>query len=278
MRIGVQSDAQVTLLGCQHRVKQVFCSALPVAYSKYPAAQWEQFARFILDAAYEATLFVAMQNLRDNQQNKVYLTLLGGGAFGNKQEWILDSLHSALLKFSALPLDVNIVSHHQSNPAVRQLVDELQNQFEPKAEKTTTHEAKFQMPNPNPVKEKKSEDSLLKQIVDTYRLQKELLEQGGSLLQCPTCEQPYTSHSMPIELMKVLNRILLMNGYSSDLGGYNLKQNEGKVAMPLCYSCQTRVISKHPVVDEDDYLDMSINGYKIYRRSKFGGSIHWVHV
>ena len=124
VRIGVQSDAQVTLLGCQHRVKQVFCSALPVAYSKYPAAQWEQFARFILDAAYEATLFVAMQNLRDNQQNKVYLTLLGGGAFGNKQEWIMDSLHSALLTFSALPLDVNIVSHHQSNPAVRQLVDE----------------------------------------------------------------------------------------------------------------------------------------------------------
>lgn len=269
VRIGVQSDTQVTLPGCQHRVKQVFCSALPVAYSKYPAAQWEPFARFILDSAYEATLFVAMQNLRDNQQNKVYLTLLGGGAFGNKQEWIMDSLRSALLKFSALPLDVNIVSHHQSNSAVRQLVDELQNQFKPEAENITTHEAKSQMPNPNPIKEE--EYSLLKQIVDAYRPLKGLLEQGGSLLQCPTCEQPYTADSMPIERMEILERILFMSTY-------NLKENEGKVAMPICYDCQTRVVSKHSVVDEDNYINMSINGYKIYRRSKFGGYIHWVHV
>lgn len=267
VRIGVQSDTQVTLPGCQHRVKQVFCSALPVAYSTYPAAQWEQFARFILDAAYEATLFVAMQNLKDNQQNKVYLTLLGGGAFGNKQEWILDSLRSALLKFSALPLDVNIVSHQQSNPAVRQLVDELKSQFEPQTENITTHKAKSQMTNPNPIKEEEPEQPSLKQVVDAYRSLQELLEQGDELLQCPTCEQPYTSHGMPLELIKVLERIQFMSTY-------NLKEDEGKVAMPICYDCQTRVVNKYPVGMDDDYLDMPINGYKIYRR----GSMHWVHV
>lgn len=278
VRIGVQADAQVTLAGCKHRVKQVFCSALPVAYSKFPIALWEQFARFILDAAYEATLYVAMQNLKDNQQSKVYLTLLGGGAFGNKQEWILDSLRRALLKFSALPLDVYIVSHHQSNPAVRQLVDELTNQFKPETENITTHETKSQMPSPSPSKEEESEQASLKQIIDTYRSLQELLEHGGELLQCPTCEQPYTSDSMPIEQFSVLDRILFMNGYSCGLGGYNLKEDEGKVAMPICYECQSRVVNRHPVVDEDDHLEMSINGYKIYRRAKFGGYIHWVHV
>lgn len=125
VRIGIQSDAQVTLPDCRHQVTQAYCSALPVAYSSYPAESWREFACLILDAAYEATLYVAMQNLLENGQNRVFLTLLGGGAFGNDREWIMAGLRRALLKFAALELDVVIVSHSRSSPAVRALVDEF---------------------------------------------------------------------------------------------------------------------------------------------------------
>lgn len=125
VRIGIQSDAQVTLPDCRHHVTQVYCSALPVAYSPHPAESWREFAQLVLDAAYEATLYAAMQNLLENGQGRVYLTLLGGGVFGNDREWIMSALRRALLRFAGLELDVVIVSHGRSNPAVRALVDEL---------------------------------------------------------------------------------------------------------------------------------------------------------
>lgn len=125
IRVGIQSDTQVTLPGCQHRVSQVYCSALPVAYSQHSVELWAEFAQLLLDAAYEATFYVAMENLLEKQQNKVYLTLLGGGAFGNKTEWIIAALRRALLKFAALDLDVVIVSYSQSSAAVQELVSEV---------------------------------------------------------------------------------------------------------------------------------------------------------
>ena len=125
VRIGIQSDAQVTLPDCRHHVTQAYCSALPVAYSTHPAESWKEFAQLILDAAYEATLYAAMQNLLESGQSRVFLTLLGGGVFGNDREWIMAALRRALLRFAALELDVVIVSHGRSNPAVRALVDEF---------------------------------------------------------------------------------------------------------------------------------------------------------
>ena len=56
LQIGVQWDTQVTLKGGKHLVTQVYCSALPVAYSGLASALWEPFARLVLEAAYEATL------------------------------------------------------------------------------------------------------------------------------------------------------------------------------------------------------------------------------
>lgn len=125
LRIGLQADTQVCLPGCTHRVNQIYCSALPVAYSAHSSELWEPFARLILDAAYEATFFVAMQQLQAGGSNTLYLTLLGGGAFGNRSDWIMDSLRKALVKFAAVALDVRIVSHHLPNPAVQRLLSEL---------------------------------------------------------------------------------------------------------------------------------------------------------
>jgi hypothetical protein len=54
----------------------------------------------------------------------VYLTLLGGGAFGNDQDWILDAIRRAAKLYNKHDLDVKIVSFRHSNPAVRKLCEE----------------------------------------------------------------------------------------------------------------------------------------------------------
>ena len=54
--------------------------------------------------------------------NRVFLTLLGGGAFGNRASWITDSVERALKLYEDWDLDVAIVSSVASKPAVRQLV------------------------------------------------------------------------------------------------------------------------------------------------------------
>jgi len=58
LRVGVQWDTEVTLAGDGHTVTQVYCSALPIAYTSIPSPEWEPFARLVLDAAYEATFAV----------------------------------------------------------------------------------------------------------------------------------------------------------------------------------------------------------------------------
>ncbi len=116
--VGVQSKTQVTIGDARHFVTQVFCSALPVAYSEIPASKWERFPRLILDATYEATFHVAVQNLADTGCNKLYLTLVGGGVFGNQLDWILSSIGRSIELFSWANLDVYIVSYGASKPEV----------------------------------------------------------------------------------------------------------------------------------------------------------------
>jgi len=123
LRIGVQWDTQVTLDGCEHLVTQAYCSALPVAYSSLPSKNWERFARLVLEAAYEATFATAVLNAGSTGNKSVYLTLLGGGAFGNEQEWILDAIGRACKLFKHVNMDVKIVSYRRSNLAVRNLID-----------------------------------------------------------------------------------------------------------------------------------------------------------
>ena len=127
LRIGLQWHTQVTLNGCTHTVSQAYCSALPVAYSDYCEGppedeDWEEFARLILEATYEATLCAALVNSRKTGNNTVFLTLVGGGAFGNKTAWILDGLQRALDLYQQAALDVAIVSYKWSNPDIQYLV------------------------------------------------------------------------------------------------------------------------------------------------------------
>ncbi|WP_300672735.1 hypothetical protein [Soonwooa sp.] len=119
LKVGIQWNTEVTVSETKHLVSQIFCSALPVAYSPVASHHWEAFARIILEALYEATLYAALINLKNNHSNLVYLTLVGGGAFGNEEVWILESMQKAIHKFKNTALDVKIVSYGQSNPRLK---------------------------------------------------------------------------------------------------------------------------------------------------------------
>lgn len=123
LRIGLQHDTEVTLDDSGHTVTQAYCSALPVAYSPHSLDLWEPFARLVLNAAYEATLAVALLNRASTGNRSVFLTLLGGGVFGNPSAWIVDAIRRATRIFAATDLDVRIVSYRRANTAVRELID-----------------------------------------------------------------------------------------------------------------------------------------------------------
>ena len=98
---------------------------MPIAYSDIQSIYCEGFARIILEATYEATLYAALINLDKTGCNKVYLTLVGGGAFGNERDWILESLSKAIKKFKNTPLEVGIVSYGNSKQEVRELINKI---------------------------------------------------------------------------------------------------------------------------------------------------------
>ena len=113
LRVGIHRDVEVTEAAGPSlpRVSQAFCSALPVAYSDVAAVHWEPFARLVLEAAYEATLWAAVLNARRGGSEVVFLTLLGGGAFGNDSRWIHGAIRRALGLVKGFDLDVRVVSY-----------------------------------------------------------------------------------------------------------------------------------------------------------------------
>jgi hypothetical protein len=125
LRIGLQTDTEVTISENHQLVSQAYCAALPVAYSDVQPEYWETFARMILEATYEATFYAALANYERNGNNKAFLTLVGGGAFGNKTEWITDALGRTIQKFANTPLDMRMVSYGGSKTAVQELINSL---------------------------------------------------------------------------------------------------------------------------------------------------------
>jgi hypothetical protein len=113
LRIGIHRDVEVTEALGEHRpaVSQAFCSALPVAYTRIQPSHWEPFASLILEAAYESTMWVAVLNAQRGASKIVLLTLLGGGAFGNCEGWILAAMRRALEMTSGFDIDVRLVSY-----------------------------------------------------------------------------------------------------------------------------------------------------------------------
>ncbi len=122
LRIGIQSNTEVTIGSSEHTVTQAFCSALPIAYTRHPAELWSPFAQLILEASYEATICAGILNGKITGRNKIFLTLVGGGAFGNKIDWIVAAIQRSLKLYNHFNLNVAIVSHGRSNDMVRELI------------------------------------------------------------------------------------------------------------------------------------------------------------
>jgi hypothetical protein len=124
LRLGLHGDTEVTLAGAGHRVNQVYASALPLAYSSQSTVDWEPFARLILESAYETTFRLAGLHADRGDNPTLFLTRLGGGAFGNPDAWITEAIHRAAQNYDGPSLEVVLVSYGQADPANRGLLQD----------------------------------------------------------------------------------------------------------------------------------------------------------
>ena len=112
IKFGIQQNTEV--IGTNHNVSQIYCSALPVSYNRINKEYFETFSRLVLEAAYEATFIAAILNPKSN---KVFLTLLGNGAFGNEKSWIIDSILKNIKKFKNYDLDIIFITYGSKKDA-----------------------------------------------------------------------------------------------------------------------------------------------------------------
>ena len=103
----------------------MFCSALPVAYTSVASSHWKAFASLVLEGAYEATLWTAVQNAQRGVSNVVLLTSLGGGAFDNDDSWIIAAMRLALEVMREIELDTKLVSYGAPSRALLQMAEEF---------------------------------------------------------------------------------------------------------------------------------------------------------
>jgi hypothetical protein len=117
-------------------VTQAFCSALSVSYSGLPAVLWEPLGRLILQATYEATMWAALRNgVRAGngvRRPTVVLTFLGGGAFGNPMEWIVDAIGRALaiMVIEEAEIEVQVMHFRSVNTLVERQIQHSMEQWE----------------------------------------------------------------------------------------------------------------------------------------------------
>ena len=102
-------------------VSQIFCSAISCSYSGIDNARWEKLARIILKSCYEATLLSAIYNRNNGGTNKVFLTFIGGGAFGNDIDWIIDAINYAIdsIRVYNSDLEINICHYRRINEDIQ---------------------------------------------------------------------------------------------------------------------------------------------------------------
>jgi len=139
IKIGVHQDCGVTFASRSHsgfepveddiRVTQCFCSALSCAYSGVENSHWATLAQLVLDAEYEATLWAAVLNRARGGSRVVFLTFLGGGVFGNADEWIGGAIGRAIGKATKRNADLDVRICHFRNISER-MVQIVQSAYE----------------------------------------------------------------------------------------------------------------------------------------------------
>ncbi len=130
MRVGVQTRAEVTFASRfvepsePTHVSQAFCSALSCGYDRSPRHLWAPLATAVLDAAYEATLLAARAGIAAGTcSGIVWLTFLGGGAFGNDPTWIADAIARAIRIAGDDTLDIRIGHYRRIDTAMCDRID-----------------------------------------------------------------------------------------------------------------------------------------------------------
>lgn len=117
LRVGVHEDTEV--VGCQRKVCQVLCAAVPVTGirgMRESAQDWEVFARAMLDATYEATFCqAAILAAKRQARVKLFLTTIGLGC-GCPTRWIVHAINTALDKYAEAALDVMLVHYYTVPP------------------------------------------------------------------------------------------------------------------------------------------------------------------
>ena len=102
----VQTNNEDSVL--DHNVNLVLCSALPIRYMGLNQDESSLFCQLILEATYEATIISSIIN-RKSMDEKLYLTKVGGNAFGNSHVWIANAILLSCKKYEHHSLDIQLV-------------------------------------------------------------------------------------------------------------------------------------------------------------------------
>jgi hypothetical protein len=124
-KVGVLFDKDGNL-DDDRRVTQVYCSALSCAYSGISTNKWYPFAEIVLEGMYEGTVLIgiiewieyllvnhrqtsnesfafssastsaSLATSRQSFHNQIFLTMVGGGVFGNDLNWIAKAIGRAI--------------------------------------------------------------------------------------------------------------------------------------------------------------------------------------
>lgn len=128
LRIGLQTGASVTDIKAQQNqlVSQAFSSALPISYHQIDEVElWGPITRLILCATYRLTLNLAVLNRLRTGNRKVFLTLVGCGAFQNPKHWVYKAVMDEIKLVINADLDIHIVSYEAPDPKLLSLVSDF---------------------------------------------------------------------------------------------------------------------------------------------------------
>jgi len=131
IKVGIQTNVQVTsglkkggkITLCkspEQVINQVFTCGVNLGgknavYAHIPEVK--ELAKYMLKGAYRATILSAIENSQTQPahykgKDKLYLTLIGGGVFGNDHDWITEAIYSCadLIKKAGLQIYLIIYS------------------------------------------------------------------------------------------------------------------------------------------------------------------------
>ena len=115
LKLGIHWNAQVNNESkpMNQRVSLILCSALPLGHYARPGVSLsdaEHLAQIILDGTQEATFLAGILNKKlHSGSDKIVLTKVGGGVFGNPHEWIVNARYRSQCMFNE---NLDILQYH----------------------------------------------------------------------------------------------------------------------------------------------------------------------